>query len=276
MTKKISAAVVVVVGLIAASAWPLAAGAATAEKAEALALHGLVPDAKRELIEVIFGADAKPKPQALFMLGNLEFKENNVTAALQSWRDLVARYPKSEQAVEVADRIKQLSEVVQEVSRSSAENAVAQSYLAHGDFWSAKKSDRFMIDSSWLPKVEMSVAWYDKVLQEFPKSAASRLAHEQKLRTLLGWKDGRDEAEGVKGNYGLYLPQLLAAFAAFEAEHPGAGSLQAFRYQVAQVYWGHKDWANTRLWLQAIIDKAGTGESFYKSLAQQRLQKVEF
>ena len=32
----------------------------------------------------------------------------------------------------------------------------------------------------------------------------------------------------------------------FEKDFPKAGSLQAFRYQIAQAYWGEKDWEKTR------------------------------
>ena len=89
-------------------------------------------------------------------------------------------------------------------------------------------------------------------------------------------QEGREGAEGVKGNYSRYMPQLLEAFAVFEMEQPEAGSLQAFRYQVAQAYWNNKDWKNTRAWLQAIVEKAGTSDSFYGALARERLRKVEY
>lgn len=260
---------------VAAPPAPASRSGRSTEKAEMLARHGLTQDAKRELIEVAFTGDERAKAKALYLLGGLEFRENNVTAAIATWQELAKEYPEAAEATAVAERLKQMSEVVQELSKSSDENSVAQTYLSHGDFWSSKASYRFMIDSSWLPKVEMAVGWYDKTIAQFPKSSASRLAHEHKLRALLGWKE-RDDAAGLEGSYVLYLPHVLSALAAFEAEHPDAATLQAFRFQLAQAYWGHRDWANAKLWLQVIIDKAGPGDSFYKDLAQRRLAKLEY
>ncbi|MCD4712067.1 MAG: hypothetical protein K8R73_02180 [Clostridiales bacterium] len=89
----------------------------------------------------------------------------------------------------VKDRINELSEIVGESAKESIKNAVALSYLRHGDFWSKRKDDIFKIDSSWIPKVETAMKWYDKVISEFPKSNASRVAYQDKMRTLLGWED---------------------------------------------------------------------------------------
>ena len=151
------------------------------------------------------------------------------------------------------------------------------SYLRHADFGSRDKSDRFLIDSSWIPKVETAIKWYDKVINEFPSSDASRIAYIGKMRTLLGWeKSGRyGSSYGIKANFSKYMPQLLETFAMFEKEHPTASTLQTFRYQIAQAYWVHRDWAETRKWLNLVITKAGDTDTFYKDLAQRRLQKVE-
>lgn len=91
------------------------------------------------------------------------------------------------------------------------------------------------------------MGWYDKVIQEFPKTAASQLAYEDKMRTLIGWEDpGRYGAShGIKRNFAQYMPQLLETFFAFERDHPDASSLQAFRYQIAQAYWKNKNWNQT-------------------------------
>jgi len=116
------------------------------------------------------------------------------------------------------------------------------------------------------------------VLAEFPKSSAARMAYEQKLRTFLGWRGGRNEgeAEGLEADFGKYMPLVLATFEAFERDFPEAASLQAFRFQIAQGYWGHRVWANARQWLELILEKAGSEPSFYKELAERRLQKLEF
>lgn len=72
------------------------------------------------------------------------------------------------------------------------------------------------------------------------------------------------------------MPRLLRAFEAFEKDHPDAPILQAFRYQIAQVYWNQKYWNFTREWLNKIIEKAEDNDSFYRDLAERRLMKVEY
>ena len=72
------------------------------------------------------------------------------------------------------------------------------------------------------------------------------------------------------------MPQVLETFGKLEKNYPKAPTLQAFRYQIAQAYWNKKDWVNTRLWLNMIIEKSGSIESFYTDTAQRRLQKIEY
>ena len=136
----------------------------------------------------------------------------------------------------------------------------------------------FTIDSSWIPKVEAAIKWYDKVIDEFPNSVASDVAYQDKLRTILGWKEPGQYGSnhGIEKNFVNYMPQLLATFDEWVTEHPDSSTIQAFRYQIAQVYWDQKDWDNTRLWLNKIISTAGEGDSFYKDTAIRRLAKVEY
>lgn len=254
--------------------------AASLEKAILLNEHGLTVDAKRELIDLIFEKRSKAddKAQAYYLLGNIAFGEEKIRVALDAWNHLVNEYPNSEEAGLVRNRITELSEIVIGSAKESLDNAVARSYLRHAEFWSEDKSDVFMIDSSWIPKVEAAMKWYDKVLTEFPNSKASRIAYEGKLKTLLGWKTrGRYESSyGVMGNFNKYMPLLLQTFEEFEILAPDAPTLQAFRYQIAQVYWNHRNWNLTRKWLNKIINKAGENDSFYRDLAERRLIKVEY
>lgn len=253
--------------------------AASIDKAIMLNQHGLSNEAKAELIDIVFSkSDDSSKAQAYYFLGNIAFEENNITVALDSWRDLSKKYPNSEQAKLVKDRIDELAEIVGESVKESIENAIALSYLRHGDFWSRGKSEIFTIDSSWIPNVETAIKWYDKVISEFPKSVASRVAYQDKMRTLIGWEEpGRYSSQhGIKESFDKYMPQLLETFESFEKEYPNASTLQAFRYQIAQAYWRSKNWAQTREWLNLIIKESGEGDSFYKDLAERRLKKVEY
>jgi hypothetical protein len=203
---------------IAVSFFSTASLAASIDKAAALQHHGLVDESKLELIEVLYGKSSKnDKAEAQYQLGNIAFKENNISVALSSWKDLIASYPKSKQAILVQDRIKQLSEIVGESSKETLDNAIASSYLRHADFWSKNKSNTFTIDSSWIPKIEASLKWYDKTIFEFPNSKASKLAYQDKMRTLLGWKDsGRyGSSYGIKESFDKYMPILLETFSSF-------------------------------------------------------------
>lgn len=251
---------------------------ASYQKAEMLNKQGLVNESKAELIDVIFSkAVDTEKAQAYYLLGSIAFSENKVSTALETWKQLVKQYPSSKEAALVKERIKQLAEIVGVMGKESVDNAVAESYLQHGDFWSSGKDYKFTIDSSWIPQVEAADKWYDKVIKEFPGTTASRVAYEEKMRTLLGWKElGQyGSAYGIKDSFEGYMPQLLEAFSAFENEFPNAPTLQAFRYQIAQAYWLNKDWAKTKEWLNLIITKSGDSDSFYKDAATRRLQKIE-
>jgi len=265
--------------LIIGTVWFSTAFAASLEKAEMFRTHGLTPEAKRELIDVIFSNQPDTqKAEAYYILGTIAFGEKNIFAALETWTELIKKFPGSSQARLVKDRIRQLSEIVGEVSKWTGENAIAQSYFRHADFWSEHKSKIFRIDASWLPMVEGAIKWYDKIIEEFPKTTASRLAYEDKMRTLIGWKEsGRyAEAYGVEGNFSKYMPMLLETFVAFEKDHPDASTLQAFRYQIAQQYWKNKNWVKTREWLNLIIQKSGDQDTFYCDLAKRRLEKMEY
>ena len=158
------------------------------DKAKMFRQHGLVSEAKKELIEIIFSRqNAKIKAEAYYILGTIAFEENDISAALETWTQLVADFPESVQAKLVKDRINQFSEIIGEKSRTVVENAIAQSYLRHADFWSERvRHKKFIIDSSFISKVDVAVSWYDKVIQEFPNTEASQLAYEEKMLTFIG------------------------------------------------------------------------------------------
>lgn len=269
---------VVIAAMAIFNAVSLSASAASVSKAEAFVEYGLKSEAKRELIDVLFSdAQAKDKAAALYLLGSIAFDERRVTTALKSWKELVKKFPTSSYAKLVDGRIAELSEIVGKSTEATISNAVARSYLEHARFWSNGKDRVFNIDTSWLQSVEAAVEWYDKVIADFPGSIAAQRAFMEKLRTLLGWKEaGRyGSSHGVKANFNKYMPQVIKTFETFEAEFPDAGSIQAFRYQIAQVYWRNKDWASTRRWLNRILEAPKGTNSFYKDLAKRRLTKVE-
>lgn len=249
------------------------------ERAKLYNEHGLNTEAKSECILIVTGNNPdNEKSAAYYLLGLIAFNENRIANALETWTKLTLKFPQSQESKEVTERIKDLAQIVGETKIENLNNAVAQSYLSHGEFWSSEKSEAFIMDCSWIPKVEAAIKWYDKMITEYPKTVAAKVGYEQKMKTIIGWSgsDRYADSQGIVGNPKKYIPLLIETFSEYETSFPESGNLQAFRYQIAQAYWKKKDWANTRLWLNKIISNSDGGDSFYSDLAQRRLQKVEY
>ena len=252
---------------------------ASIEKAKMLNTHGLRDEAKKELIDVIFGnSGTEDKAEAYFILGNIAFAEKNISAAIETWTTLLEKYPNSNHVHFIKDKMQQLSEHVAGTIDESNDNITARYYFKNAEFWSEDRSKIFRIDASWIPNVESAIKWYDKIIEEFPKTASAERAYKEKLFTLLGWEEtGRyGGAYGIKSSFSKYMPLLLNTFQSFEQNFPESGALQGFRFQIAQVYWKKKNWMETREWLERIINAPGDTDSFYKDLARRRLEKVEY
>jgi len=241
--------------------------------------HGLNEKAKDQLITAVHAAATTPanKAKALYLLGSIEFDEGHLHTAVLDWTRLAKEYPQTPEGKEISARLVQLSGVVSKVSDETTTSAVASSYISNGDFWS--RADRkFTIDTSWLEVTDLGIEWYDRAIKEFPGSDAAELAYQKKMFALIGshGESRTDEATGAAGNYAKYMPMILQTFSAMAEAFPTNSSLQAFRYQIAQIYWGHKDWTNTRMWLQKIIDISGDDHTFYSEAARARLTKIEY
>ena len=163
-------------------------------------------------------------------------------------------------AKQINKRLSEITDFITYDSDGSAIPLMVRAYLQNGDFWS--NADReFIIDSSWMPKVELAIHWYDKVLAEFPGSVSSEVAYRRKLFTLLGSSDPTsNQADfGIKENYKKYMPIILQTFSNFEKNFPKNAYLQGFRYQIAQAYWAEGDEDNSKTWLRKIILKGNYG-----------------
>lgn len=241
--------------------------------------HNFTDIAKEKFLDIYHDPNSsdKEKAQALYLVGQITFEEGNYTVALDDWEILISKFPDSKETKEISQRISQLQEIISQSTEGTFSNAIAMSYLNNGDFWSNAER-KFLIDSSWMPNLEIAIEWYDRILKEFPKTTAAEIAYQRKLFALFGWEepgiDGR--SFGLKADFNKYMPQILETFSQYEKDFPKSSFLQGFRYQIAQAYWINEDWAKTRKWLRKVID-AGKGEkTFYTETARARLKKIEY
>jgi tetratricopeptide (TPR) repeat protein len=248
-------------------------------KAEVLLDNGLTSEAQKELIDLIFApGNSSDKPKALNLLASIAVDKNNLKAALDAWNRLIRSYPTSPEAAAAKTRLPLLASVLGQVSEETINDATARVFLRNADFWAKERERIFRIDSSWIPNVDAAVFWYDKVIADQSGTTAAKSAYEEKMRTLLGWKESGQygRSHGVRGNPSTYLPLLEGTFREYEKAFPQSGAVQAFRFQVAQAYWDQKNWVKTRELLNEIIEKDAGANSFYKDLAERRLKNVEY
>lgn len=247
----------------------LLAGALYAQDVECardLYVHGLKSRAMETYIGILHTASfpAESKAEALYYMGQISFEDGSFATAMNDWQKLVAEYPDSPMAAELKDRFTQLQEVYSKVADPPIDSVVARSYIKNGDFWSGGER-KFSLETSMLPSLDLSLAWYDRVIHEFPDTEAADLAMQRKVFLWLGSADG---------DYPRNLQSLLDAFSAYEAAFPKDENLQAFRYQIGQVYWRHGDWLTTTSWLNKIIQAAGGRATFYSDMARARLDHM--
>jgi tetratricopeptide (TPR) repeat protein len=247
--------------------------------AKDLYIHNLKSRSLELFVEIYHNSKSPSnnKAEALYYMGQISFDDGRYSIALDDWQTLIKDYPTNQKAMEIKGRLSQLREVFAKVSDASITSAIAQSYVNNGDFWS-DADKKFTIDASWMPRVELAIQWYDKVISEFPGSDGAEIAFQRKLFTLLGWKEIGEYGSkyGIESDFSEYMPTFLKTFEEFEVAFPNSSYLQGFRYQIAQAYWSQKNWNNTRLWLNKIIEVGKDHPSFYTETAKARLNKIEF
>ncbi len=241
--------------------------------------HNFNDLAKEKYLLIYHSADSSDdeKARAIYIVGQIIFEEGDYSLALSDWEILISRYPESEYAKQVATIYSQISDIVTFDSDKNSITLIARAYLQNGDFWSNANRE-FIIDSSWMPSVEISIKWYDKVLEEFPNTPSAELAYRRKLFALLGSTDLDDNREvfGIKANYKKYMPTVLKTFSSFKKAFPRSAYMQGFRYQIAQAYWSEGDTKNSKIWLRKIIQNGGGKDTFYTETAKARLKNLKF
>lgn len=241
--------------------------------------HNFNDLAKEKYLSIYHSDDSSDddKAKALYIVGQIVFEEGDYSLALSDWELLISRYPESQYAKQVATIYSQISDIVTYDSDKNSITLVARAYLQNGDFWSNANRE-FIIDSSWMPSVEISLKWYDKVLEEFPNTPSAEVAYRRKLFVLLGSSNNNDDQEafGLKANFKKYIPDVLKTFSSFQKDFPKSAYMQGFRYQIAQAYWSEGDTQNSKIWLRKIIKNADGQDTFYTETAKARLKNLKF
>jgi len=241
--------------------------------------HNFNDLAKEKYLLIYHSAESTDdeKARALYIVGQIIFEEGDYSLALSDWEILISRYPESEYAKQVATIYSQISDIVTYDSDKNSITLIARAYLQNGDFWSNANRE-FIIDSSWMPSVEISLKWYDKVLKEFPNTPSAELAYRRKLFTLLGSSDIDDNREefGVKANFKKYMPIVVKTFSKFKKDFPKSAYMQGFRYQIAQAYWAEGNTKKAKIWLERIVSNGKGKDTFYTETARARLKNLKF
>lgn len=103
---------------------------ASLEKANALKANGLLPDAKRELVEVSYSADASAtdKATALLILGDIAIDEKRNDLARENWTKALSQYPDSPEAKLAEQKLELLTKLSSNGPSASALPTAQQSY----------------------------------------------------------------------------------------------------------------------------------------------------
>ncbi|HTF43538.1 MAG TPA: hypothetical protein VK641_06560 [Terriglobales bacterium] len=106
------------------------AHAASIEKAKVLWTNGLLPEAKRELVELTFAADVAPadKAEALLLLGDIAIDENKSEVAIENWSKVAAQFPDQPAATIAKEKLALLDKLKPRGSTASSSASSNNSY----------------------------------------------------------------------------------------------------------------------------------------------------
>ena len=162
-------------------------------------------------------------------------------------------------------------------------NVSPENYLRNGNFYSEDKGRVLMIDSSYIDPVKASIYWYDKVINEFPNTPECNQALKEKIKTIVGWRDGYGDNErhyGLKKRVGTekLFRIIQETFQKLEMDYPDDQHLEAYAFQIAQAYFYQmivyrKDYLKEKYeeWLRKTIELSNDKDTFYSHLAGIRL-----
>jgi len=232
--------------------------------------HGLSDQATEAFISLYYQTDDDAeKAQCLLSMGKLALKGGKTEVALKDWQRLVDKFPASSEANEVKDQLKGLLESSQSTALGNIKSAIAINYLNNADFFS-EHSNRWTLDTSYLPSEEVSAYWLDRVIKEFPDTKAHEMALKRKFFAYQGWKDQYSKF-GLKHNPVLYIAKLKETIAEVETKFPESSMLPAMYFQMGQHYWPRDNPILAKEWFEKSQKASGPGNYYYQ-LVDQRLK----
>ena len=257
---------------------------ASLDKAKMFYKYGLYKEAQKELIEVIFDSrGSKVKSEAYYVLGNIAFDQDKLSLALETWAKVVKDFPNSEFAKLATEKVGYLSKSTLTILKSDIEDTKVKSYFSNSEFWYKGRS-KFGIDSSYIPKVDLAIGWYDRVIKGWPNTKYAELANEYKMKVIVDWVYEKVERKSAKNEFRFafleYMPKLVNAFKSFESDYPESNMLQTFRFQIGQLYWFRgvlgdgERMVEAKAWFEKVKENAEE-DDFYFEIAEYRLKDLK-
>jgi hypothetical protein len=265
----------------------------SADKAQMLYKHGLVEDAKREAIGVLFQPHHRSHATASkFLLARISLAEGRFGHAVELWSELVESDPESKLALESQVLLEQVRALNVQTDRSAVDNVRAATYFSAAEFWLGDLNEHQPIDVQAIPVEEAAAHWLEKIANEFPGTPAAELAMRDRARAFLGRPFDPTAGPGIGALCSLTNPRMLGAANAavrndrvqfwmkqaieavrdLESGFPGSAYLPQLKFLVADAYMRADQVSDAKLWLEAVYREA-KAESFWSHIARLRLDR---
>jgi hypothetical protein len=265
----------------------------SADKAQMLYKHGLVEDAKREAIGVMFEGHTRANDSAAkFLLARIALAEGRFGHAVELWAELVEDAPESELARESQVLLEQVRALDVHTDRSAVDNVRAATYFSAAEFWLGDLNEHQPIDVQAIPVEEAAAHWLEKIAREFPGTPAAELAMRDRARAFLGRPFDATAGPGIGALGSLTDPRMLGdanaavrndrvqfwmkhaieAVRELESSFPGSAYLPQLKFLVADAYMRADQVSDAKLWLEAVYREA-KAESFWSHIARLRLDR---
>jgi hypothetical protein len=177
---------------------------ALVSKAEMFHKHGLLDDAKREAIGVVYsGAVKADLANAKFLLAAIAIEESRLSVAAELCGEIIQSHPETTAAQKAKDLLGQTMSLTDAGLKNAVENVVAKKYFSNAEFHLSDLDVAFTIDTSFMDKEEhAALYWLDKIIAEFPGTPSEEIARYYRIKALLGKAGTLRDGLGGSGAWG--------------------------------------------------------------------------